>query len=62
MFFYSRWLAETNKWGMEGCSKLQFVMMKRNIESKADEEQRNLLHDVNKYVRAAAGCVAMDDV
>ncbi|MGC4019662.1 MAG: GHKL domain-containing protein [Muricomes sp.] len=29
--------------------------------SKADEERRKLLHDVNHYIRTAANCIAMEN-
>lgn len=63
-YLFNQMLIHVNK-----AQKLERLYLKSKMEkkyleqlSKADEERRKLLHDVNKYVRAAASCVAMDDV
>lgn len=54
---------------MTKIQKLERLYIKSKLEkkyleqlNKSDEEQKNLLHDINKYVTVAATCVATGDI
>lgn len=54
---------------LDKVQKLERLWIKSNMEkkyfkqlNKADEERRQLLHDVNHYLRTAANCIAMDNI
>lgn len=61
---FNKMLVNENK-----AQKLERLYLKGKMEkkyleqvSKADEERRKILHDINKYVRTAANCISVGDI